>query len=89
MREKEIKQTPVKAMGGMSMDPYENLANAIIIHSVNDYRKALHILKTNPGYEPAQYTVKEAERFFRSDWYTELTTLCGESLIKKLQQEAV
>ncbi len=71
------------------MTPYENLANAIIVQAVNDYRKALRCLKTNPKFEPAQYTVIEVERFLRSEWYTALTSICGERLIKMLQQEVV
>ena len=68
-------------------DPYENLANAIVVQAATDYRKALRDLNTNPNYTPAQYTVFEVERFFRSDWYKTLTSVSGELMIKKLRAE--
>ncbi len=69
------------------MTPYENLANAIILRAVEDYREAQSDLKYNPSYSPAQYTVSEVERFFRSGWFSTLTSLNGEVLIRKLQKE--
>jgi hypothetical protein len=67
--------------------PYENLANAIILQAVKDYRGALKKLEKRPNYEPAKIMKNEVERFFRSDWYRELTSVDGEILIKKLQAE--
>ncbi len=69
------------------MTPYENLANAIILRAVEDYREAQRDLKYNPSYSPALYTVSEVERFFRSGWFSTLTSLNGEVLIRKLQKE--
>ena len=68
-------------------EPYQNLANAIILMAVKDYRDALMKLKKRPFYGPAQDMKNEVERFFRSDWYRELTSVDGEILIKKLQAE--
>lgn len=68
-------------------DPYEQLANAIILQAVKDYRDALKKLKKRPRYEPAKYTITEVERFFHSDWYRELTSVDGNFLIKKLRTE--
>lgn len=70
-------------------EPYENLANAIIVQAAADYRKTLHDLKTNPEYAPALHTASEVERFFRSEWYKGLTSVSGEMLIKKLRAEVV
>ena len=67
--------------------PYENLSNAIILMAVKDYRSALKKLKKRPNYEPAKIMKSEVERFFRSDWYRELTSVDGEYLISKLQAE--
>ena len=67
--------------------PYENLANAIILMAVKDYRSALKKLKKRPNYEPAEIIKNEVERFFRSDWYRELTSVDGNILIKKLKSE--
>lgn len=68
-------------------DPYENLANSIILLAVKDYRDALKKLKKWPRNEAAQIMKAEVERFFRSAWYRELTSVDGEFLITKLQAE--
>ena len=68
-------------------DPYENLANSIILLAVKNYRDALKKLKKWPRNEAAQIMKAEVERFFRSAWYRELTSVDGEFLISKLQAE--
>lgn len=68
-------------------DLYENLANSIILLAVKDYRDALKKLKKWPRNEAAQIMKAEVERFFRSAWYRELTSVDGEFLISKLQAE--
>ncbi len=68
-------------------DLYENLANSIILLAVKDYRDALKKLKKWPRNEAAQIMKAEVERFFRSAWYRELTSVDGEFLISKLQTE--
>ena len=68
-------------------EPYQDLANAIILMAVKDYRDALKKLKKRPRYGPAQDMKNEVERFFRSEWYRELTSVDGNVLIKKLQTE--
>lgn len=68
-------------------DPYENLANSIILLVVKDYRDALKKVKKRSRNESAKMMKDEAERFFRSAWYRELTSVDGEFLISKLQAE--
>ena len=68
-------------------EPYQDLANAIILMAVKDYRDALKKLMKRPRYGPAQDLKNEVERFFRSDWYRELTSVDGNILIKKLKSE--
>ena len=68
-------------------DPYENLANSIVLLAVKDYRNALKKLKKWPRNESAKIMKDEVERFFRSAWYRELTSVNGEYLISKLQAE--
>lgn len=58
------------------MDPYENLAQAIILQAVKDYRL------TDDEQELA-----EIERFFRSGWFGVLSKVDPEYLIKKLRKE--
>jgi len=67
--------------------PYETLANAIVLQAVEDYRRALRKLKSNPDYSPALYTKREVERFFRSRWYAELTSVDPAILIRELKKE--
>jgi len=68
-------------------DPYENLANAIILHAVKDYRMARKKLKRNPKNKDAKLMVEDCERFFCSDWFGQLTSVNGKMLLKKLQEE--
>ena len=57
------------------IDPYEDLANAIVLLAVKDYMDALKKLMKYPRHESAKHTKTEVERFLRSDWYRELTTV--------------
>ena len=66
---------------------YEDLANAIILQAVKDYRIALKSLKANSRNRAAQAHKAEIERFFRSQWYSALTDVNGEMLIRSLQKE--
>ena len=66
---------------------YENLANAIILQAVKDYRMALKSLKANSRNRTVQTDKAEIERFFRSQWYSALTDVKGEMLIRSLQKE--
>jgi len=68
-------------------EPFENLASAIILQAVKDYRGALKKHGKRPQYQPAIETIAEVERFFRSEWYRELTSVDGEMLIRKLKSE--
>jgi len=69
-------------------DPYENLANAIVLQAVKDYRDALKRLKKKSGNKASMADALECERFFRSGWYKALTSVDGEYLINKLREEA-
>lgn len=59
-------------------EPYENLANAIVVLAAKDYRVALRKRKRHPGSHEAQYRVSKLEGFFRSEWYGILTDVDGE-----------
>ena len=60
------------------MDPYQELANAIVMQAVKDYR--LH---------DDEQELARIERFFRSDWFSVLTNVNPEILITKLRKEKV
>lgn len=61
------------------MDGYKELANAIILQAVKDYRKALK--------HDERGRKREIEKFFRSEWFSILTNVSGEMLIQKLRAE--
>ena len=69
------------------LDPYQELANAIVIMAAKDYRHALRIQRRNPDSHAARIKTDEIERFFRSDWYRLLTNVDGEMLIRRLREE--
>ena len=71
----------------LAEDPYEQLANAIVIQAADDYRIALKKIKAHPKDRKAIDEALEIVRFFRSSWYSQLTGVDGEYLIKRLQDE--
>ena len=71
----------------LAEDPYERLANAIVLQAVSDYRVALNKIKAHPKNREAISEALEIEKFFRSGWYSILTDVDGEYLIRRLQDE--
>lgn len=71
----------------MPDDPYERLANAIVIQAAEDYRAALKRIRRNPNNRDAVEEALQLERFFRSGWYQVLTSVDGEYMIQRLQEE--
>lgn len=69
------------------IDPWQSLANAIVISAAKDYRAALRRIRRNPKSKTALSEIADLERFFRSDWYAMLTNVPGETLIRKLKEE--
>ena len=69
------------------MNPYKELANAIIIQAVKDYRDAVERLRYTPDDKSAQHDERSIEKFFRSNWFSILSDLNGELLLKKLKEE--
>lgn len=60
------------------MNPYEELANAIVLQAVKDYR-----------LNDDEQELASIERFFRSGWFGTLTSINPEMLISKLRKEKV
>lgn len=71
----------------LAEEPYERLANAIILQAASDYRRDLKKLKKNPQNRDVMNEALQIEKFFCSPWYQVLTTVDGEFLIQKLQKE--
>ena len=61
---------------------YEELANAIVMQAVKDYRAAL-----KPESRAAVSMQREAERFFRSAWFSELTIIDPKFILEGLKTE--
>ena len=66
---------------------YEILANAIVEQAAKDYRWARTTLAKDAGNVAAAAMRSETERFFRSAWFGQLTSLNGEWLLEKLEGE--
>ena len=58
------------------MTPYENLANAIVLSAVRDYHNST-----------SKDEIQSIERFFRSEWFSVLTSVDAEFLIRTLREE--
>ena len=67
------------------MDGYENLANAIILQAVKDYKAALRKLRYLPKDKDALKSKREIERFFRSAWFADLTEADGEIILQSIR----
>ena len=64
---------------------YENLANAIILQAVKDYKWALHRLDVNPKNRDAMHEKERLERFFHPPWYADWLI---EGVKERVHQEA-
>ena len=65
--------------------PYVDLANAIILRAIDDYRIALKGKKITDMLSVD--IIKDCETFFKSDWFKVLTNVDGEFLIRKIREE--
>lgn len=72
-----------------NMAGYENLANAIILQAVKDYKRTLHRLGANPKNRDAMHEKERLERFFHSPWYEALTDLDADRLIEGVQERVL
>lgn len=75
-------------MNNTNLNPYEGIANGIILQAVKDYRDAYKKLSKGRKNQAAQQMKDECLRFFRSHWFTVLTEVDPEFLIRKLDKEA-
>jgi len=77
------------------MEPYDELANAIILRAIDDYKICLDRLKyllKEPSFNGKRIVetkreIDEIEEFFRSEWYDKMTDISGEDVIKKIRSE--
>lgn len=64
-----------------SIDPYENLANAIVLQAIADYRRLW-------DRDTEDRDKKKIIKFFRSRWFVILTNIDSDWLIERLEKEA-
>ena len=70
------------------MNPYEQLAMAIVMRAVEDWRAAAKAAMQQPELESSNRMRTECERFFLSGWFTTLTGLDGSYVLRRLKKEA-
>jgi hypothetical protein len=71
----------------MAIENFQDLANAVVLQAVKDYRGAMKVLKRYPRNAMAKAVRKENEEFFLSEWFKVLTNVDGARLLDKLQKE--
>ena len=68
-------------------DGWGDLAEAIILRAVEDYRLTNKQIKEEPENPSLQSKKAEIEKFLLSAWFGVLTDLNGECLLHRLQAE--
>ena len=66
---------------------WEDLAQAVILQAVADYREARETLRSRPGRKEAQELLRECESFFTSLWFAHLNNADGKKLLRRLREE--
>ena len=74
-------------MGG-DIRCWEELANAIVMEVVRDYRSALKRLKKHPDDGNALKMKRSCEKFFLSQRFDLFTRIDGKALMESLRKEA-
>ena len=69
------------------VNPYEDLAQAIILQAVRDYRQNNKKMVKEPDEQKLRNQRAELEKFFLSSWFAILTDLNGKHLLHRLQAE--
>lgn len=64
---------------------YESLCLAIIEQAIKDYKKALEAEKRCEDLN-VKREVRKLEKFFRSEWFAQLSNLDGRLLIKNVRK---
>ena len=69
------------------MKPYENLANAIIMQSVDEYRNCLKALKKDPSNISYLNFKRRTEEFYHSEHFNNITNVNPNYLIKHIKEQ--
>ncbi len=71
----------------MTMQCWEDLANAVVLRAAEDYAGVLRALRRRPGRKDLVKRQRSLERFFRSRWFRTLSAADGEELLMKIRKE--
>ncbi len=66
---------------------YRELANAVILQAVREFRPAYRRLKNHPNDAKAQDRVREITEFFCSERFCLMTDLDGPALLNQIMRE--
>ena len=67
------------------MNEWQQLANAIVLQAVKDYKAAQRALIKKPDSKKDKATIRECDRFFRSNWYEMLTDIKPDCLLRNVE----
>lgn len=69
-------------------DGYQNLANAIVLQAVRDFRKCAKVVKRRGyGSKEAVNEMRSIVEFIKSSWFKTLTNIDPDYLLEKLKEE--
>lgn len=79
-------KTKGECIGG---EPYKELANAIILQAVKDWRTAYRACRRSYRDTVSRNHMYECESFFRSNWFKTLTNgnIDGKKLVQALKEQ--
>ena len=66
---------------------WEDLANAIILTAVQDFKQDYIHLIRNPKSKAAKKSIEQSERFFLSAWFDTLSLLDGPTLLRQIKEK--
>ena len=69
------------------LNNWADLANAVILQAVQDYREVCLTLKRRPDRRKLLNRKQSLERFFLSGWFKKLSALDGKTLLESLKKE--
>ena len=65
---------------------WEDLANAIVLQALEDYRDACRALRNRPDLKKEEKRRRSLERFFASRWFRVLSAAEVEPLLEKIRK---
>lgn len=68
-------------------DGYKDLAVAIVVQAIDDFKKAAACYKMGKNKDLATKTMTEVINFIESDWYLQLSNLNPDIVIERLKEE--